>query len=411
MLKPAEALARILRDATALPATDVPLDDALGRVLASPIDAAYDSPSFSNSAMDGYAVHASDVASATDDTPVRLPVVGESKAGDAIPEPLSLGQVMRIFTGAPMPPDADAVVVQEDTSRDGDDVVIRYASNVGRHVRLRGSDFQRGARLLDAGHIIDPGTIALLASQSFASVSVHRQPRVTILSTGDELQPVGSELQPGQIVNSNGPMLRALVHRAGATATTGHVPDSLDAATHAMREAITNADIVLTTGGVSVGDHDVVKAAMDAAGVETHFWKIAVKPGKPVVYGTAGNTAVIGLPGNPASSFVTFLLFVQPLIRCLLGDAAPFPQTIHGVLRRAVRHRPGRVEFLRARVEGNEFVLHAKQGSGALAALASCDALVEIPEHAEGVDVGTELRGIRVGTRGSSKPPFLSGEG
>ena len=201
-------------------------------------------------------------------------------------------------------------------------------------------------------------------------------------------------------------MLRALVRRAGGIASTAHVPDDLDAATQAMRDAIANADLVLTSGGVSVGDHDVVKAAMAAAGVQTHFWKIAVKPGKPVVFGTAGTTAVIGLPGNPASSFVTFLLFVQPLIRCLLGDVAPYPQTTRGVLQRAVRHRPGRVEFLRARLQDSEFVLHAKQGSGALAALATCDVLVEIPADAEGVEPGSELGAIRIGTRGSTKPPF-----
>lgn len=354
--------------------------------------------------MDGYAVHAADVATAGEDTPVRLPVIGESKAGDSIPAPLSPGTALRIFTGAPMPPAADAVVVQEDTTRENDDVLIRFASESGRHVRATGSDFERGTRLLEAGHLVDPGTIALLASQSLARVSIHRPPRALVLSTGDELRPVGSVLAPGQIANSNGPMLEALVREAGGVAESAHVPDTLDAATDAMREALQDHHLVLTTGGVSVGDHDVVKAAMDAAGVETHFWKIAIKPGKPVVFGTAGDTFVLGLPGNPASAFVTFTLFVRPLIRRLLGDPAPYPRTLRGTLGSAVRHRPGRVEYLRARLDGSRFVLHPHQGSGALAALAGCQALVEIPADAANLPEGTELRAIRVGSRGATTP-------
>lgn len=402
MIEPADALARILRDAHPLKPLKASLDASLGRCLAAPIDAAYDSPSFDNSAMDGYAVHASDIVTASDDAPVRLPVVGESKAGDSIPAPLAAGRALRIFTGAPMPPGADAVVVQEDTSRDGDDVLIRYASETGRHVRARASDFARGTRLLDAGHLVDPGSIALLASQSLARITIHRPPRAVILSTGDELRPVGSELAPGQIANSNGPMLEALVRDAGGLAETAHVPDTLDAATEAMREALRDHHLLLTTGGVSVGDHDVVKAAMDAAGIETHFWKIAIKPGKPVVFGTAGETFVLGLPGNPASAFVTFTIFVRPLIRCMLGDPAPYPQTFRGTLAETVRHRPGRTEYLRARLDGSRFVLHPRQGSGALAALAGCEALVEIPADAGNLPEGTELRAIRVGSRGAT---------
>ena len=402
MLEPAEALARIMRDARALPALEASLDAALGRHLASPVDAVYDSPSFDNSAMDGYAVHASDVAAASEDTPVTLPVVGESKAGDAIPGALTAGHAMRIFTGAPMPPGADAVVVQEDTSRDGDTVSIRFASNAGRHVRLAASDFRRGTRLLDAGHHVDPGTIALLASQSLAKVAIHRPPRVTILSSGDELRPVGTELAPGQIVNSNGPMLEALVRDAGGIAEAHHVPDDLDAATEAMREALREHHLVLTTGGVSVGDHDVMKAAMERAGVDVEFWKIAIKPGKPVVFGKAGDAFVLGLPGNPASAFVTFAMFVRPLIRCMLGDPAPYPTTLEGSLATSTRHRPGRVEYLRGRIEGSSFVLHPKQGSGAVAALAWCDVLVEIPRDAESVEAGTAVRGVRVGSRGAT---------
>ena len=402
MITPAEALARIMRDVRPLPPLEVSLDAALGRCLADPIDSVYDSPSFDNSAMDGYAVHAADVASATDAQPVTLPIVGESKAGDGIPPPLARGHALRIFTGAPMPPDADAVVVQEDTTREGDQVSIRFASEVGRHVRARASDFPRGTRLLEARHIVDPGCIALLASQSLARVRVHRPPRVAILSTGDELRPVGSALDPGQIVNSNGPMLEALVRDAGGITSTAHVPDELDAAVAAMRESVDEHHLVLTTGGVSVGDHDVVKAAMTGAGVETHFWKIAVKPGKPVVFGTAGDAYVLGLPGNPASAFVTFTLFVRPLIRAMLGDPLPYPKVVRGTLATTVRHRPGRAEYLRARREGSTFLLHPAQGSGELTALAWCDVLVEIPADAESLPAGHEVCGVRIGSRGAA---------
>ncbi|MGB5812988.1 MAG: molybdopterin molybdotransferase MoeA, partial [Polyangiales bacterium] len=280
----AEALQGMLPAFPVVGSEEVSLTASAGRTLAEEITAQIDSPPFSNSAMDGYAVRASEVVTAATDSPVCFPVHGESRAGGDSPEPLAPGTACRIFTGAPMPPGADAVVIQEDTERDGDDVVIKEASVRGRHVRAQGSDVTRGSTLLRVGDRLDVGAIGLLASQNIAQVRVFRQPRVALLSTGDELRPLGEALGPGQIVNSNLYVLTEMVRALGA------IPEPLPSASDdvpsieaALLKAL-DADVVITMGGVSVGEYDFVHEAFQQIGIAPDFWKVRIKPGKPLTF-------------------------------------------------------------------------------------------------------------------------------
>lgn len=396
-----EALTALLPSFQPLSAVRLPLLEARGLHLAEALHARWDSPAFDNSAMDGYAVRSEDVASASESSPVRLPVVGESRAGGPLPEPLAPGRACRIFTGAPMPAGADAIVMQEDTHREGDVVAIRFASKAGHHVRARGSDAARGQVLLDAGQRIGPGEIGLLASQGHATVSVHRRPIVAIVSTGDELRDLGEPLGPGEIVNSNAYQLAALVESAGGIPRILPIaPDVVEEVEARFREAL-RADVVLSTGGVSVGDYDVVQDGMKRAGIEIGFWKVAMKPGKPVAFGVAGDVPVVGLPGNPVSALVGFELFVRPGLRLMLGDPRPHPEALRVVLAHDHRRKPGRPELARARLARGpqriEATLHALQGSGSLPSIAAVDALVYFPGDVATVARGDSLLALPLG--------------
>jgi len=369
----------------------VPLLSGLGRFLSRDLVARTDLPGFDNSAMDGYAVRAADVASATHAAPVALPVVGESRAGGPIPPALAPRTAMRIFTGAPVPAGADAIVIQEDTTRDGDVVAIREASPAGMHVRKQGSDLRAGALALPAGTRITSGAVALLASQDAASVSVQRRPRVAILSTGDELRDIGEPGRPGTIVNSNAYALAAQVLEAGCEPwVLAPVPDRLEEARASIRAGLA-ADVVVLSGGVSVGEYDVVRDALAAEGIALSFWKVRMKPGKPVAFARAGRVPVLGLPGNPVSAWVTFELFVRPGLRKMLGDPTPERPRVRVTLAEPVRRKGGRTELLRARLVARDggWVAHLTggQGSGSLPALAGVEALVIVP--AERDEVGT----------------------
>lgn len=396
-----EALTALLPSFQPLSAVRLPLLEARGLHLAEALHARWDSPAFDNSAMDGYAVRSEDVACASESSPVRLPVVGESRAGGPLPEPLAPGRACRIFTGAPMPAGADAIVMQEDTHREGDVVAIRFASKAGHHVRARGSDAARGQVLLDAGQRIGPGEIGLLASQGHAAVSVHRRPIVAIVSTGDELRDLGEPLGPGEIVNSNAYQLAALVESAGGIPRILPIaPDVVEEVEARFREAL-RADVVLSTGGVSVGDYDVVQDGMKRAGIEIGFWKVAMKPGKPVAFGVAGDVPVVGLPGNPVSALVGFELFVRPGLRLMLGDPRPHPEALRVVLAHDHRRKPGRPELARARLARGpqriEATLHALQGSGSLPSIAAVDALVYFPGDVATVARGDSLLALPLG--------------
>lgn len=392
-----EALSRLLSSAEVLGPERVPLDEACGRVLAEDVAAPGPLPPFDYSSMDGYAIASGDLAG---DGPFTLPVIGESAAGGDLPD-LAPGSACRIFTGARLPAGADAVEMQERVERDGDTITIRERVKAGRNVRRRGEDLAEGAVALARGARLTPGKIALAAALDRPQLLVARRPVVTVLCSGDELRSPGEAGRPGSIPESNGYFVAAAARAAGAIVRVA--PFVLDEAEHARRavaDALRASDVVVTVGGVSVGDRDVMKAALEAAGVTIDFWKVKIKPGKPLAVGRAGHARIIGLPGNPASASLTFLLFGVPLLRALQGDAAPVPMRISASLHKAIERAPGREEFLRARIEQERGELRVRvmpnQASGAVTSFAEADALVVIPADKGFVEAGAPVEVIRI---------------
>ncbi len=372
--------------------------EARARFAAEELTARYDSPPFDNSAMDGYAVRAEDVV----DNPVTLAVNGESRAGGPLPDQLAPGTACRIFTGAPMPEGADTVVMQEDTqARDGS-VEIRADVKARQHVRRKGSDLDEGGVLLARGSWIGPGEIALLASQNIDAVEVYRRPRVAVLSTGDELRELGTPPEPGMIYNSNAYALAAQIEDLGAEPVRFPiVRDDVDSLTTALEEAVKH-DVVITTGGVSVGEYDFMHDAFKAVGVEIGFWKVAIKPGKPFLFARAGEVPVIGLPGNPVSAVVTFEVLVAPGIRKMLGDREPYAGALTVKLANAYKRRPGRVEIARARLRNTDgqwwAELKTRQGSGSLPSVTDVNAWVILPADRAELGVGDPVQAMLWGS-------------
>lgn len=396
MLSFDEALGRILALASGAPALEgVPLDLADGRVLAEDVRAERDVPAFDYSAMDGYAVRAGEVVEGA-----ALPVRGESRTG-AWPDALAVGTTMRIFTGAPMPAGADAVVMQERVTRAADVATFEAEARAGQHVRRRGEDLARGTVALTPGTRLGPGHLGLAASLDRAELRVFAKPAVTVLATGDELRPPGSPDRPGSVPESNSVAIAAMARRAGATArVVTHAADDLGATTRAVEEALAASDVLVTIGGVSVGDHDVVRPALEAAGVTIELYKVAIKPGKPLAVGRvarpgARDRLVLGLPGNPASAMVTFAVFGVPLLRALTGDRAPVPARARARLTAPLAHSPGRLELARVRAEFDRGVLVAtpfgNQASGASTSMAAATALAFVPAESEGLQAGDEV--------------------
>ena len=407
----AEALASMMPAFSPLGEEEVPLTSAAGRYLSRDIHARFDSPSFSNSAMDGYAVRAEDVEGAEKAAPMRLSVHGESRAGGPLPSMLQPGTACRIFTGAPMPKGANAVVIQEDTGRDGDWVDVFEASTVGKHVRAQGSDVRADTLILKAGTRLLPGEIGLLASQNIARVSVYERPRVALLSTGDELRKLGDTLEPGSIINSNVYVLTEMLRAIGVTPVPlPAAPDSLPEIEAALESAL-EADVVITMGGVSVGEYDLIHEAFKNLGIEPGFWKVRIKPGKPLTFAKHGATPVIGVPGNPISAMVSFEVFVAPCLRKMLGDSEPHPQPIRARLREPYRRRPGRVEIARARAtrEGDELfvTLNQRQGSGSMSSFVGVNALVILPADRGELEAGDLVDAILWGSGICSADSFF----
>ncbi|MFO0583667.1 MAG: gephyrin-like molybdotransferase Glp [Anaeromyxobacter sp.] len=318
MLTPERALARILdavSDVAPLPAERVPLAAALDRVVAEDVRSPVDLPGFDASTMDGYALRAADATSAG----TKLPVAFEVFAGDPTGRPLPPGACARIFTGAPLPEGADAVEMQERVRRAGGSARFERAAEAGRFVKATGSDLTAGAVAIAAGTPVDAGTVGLAAGSGVSELPVHRRPRVAVLPTGDELGAPGAPLRPGQIYESNGPAIAAAVREAGGEPVLLPVArDDAGALARAL-DAARGCDALVTSGGVSVGDRDFVRTALETAGASLDFWKIAIRPGKPFTFGRWGRAFTFGLPGNPASTLVTFELFVRPALRALAG--------------------------------------------------------------------------------------------
>jgi molybdopterin molybdotransferase len=400
MLTFEDAQARIVALATRggrAPAEErVALDDACGRVLAEEIRSPFDVPAFDYSAMDGYAVATSTLAGGG---PWRLDVIGESRTG-ASPPALTPGSTCRIFTGARIPVGADAVVMQERAPREGDRVTLDARPRDLQHVRRRGEDMAKGAVALAAGTRLRPSHIAMAATVDRAWLAVSRRPVVTILGTGDELRPPGSGAADGTIPESNAVTLRAMARAAGAIVRVAPVVRDDRAATEqALEAALRGTDLLVTVGGVSVGDHDLVRPALEAIGVTLDFWKVAIKPGKPIAVGMRGDALVMGLPGNPASAMVTFALFGLPLLRAMQGDLRPVTPYVPARLTSAVKQEPGRTTFLRASLHratneaGRAGELHvtplSNQASGAVTSMSAADALLLVPADASGLAEGS----------------------
>jgi molybdopterin molybdotransferase len=393
MLSFEDAFRRMLSLVLPLAAERVALDDACGRVLAEEVVSPVDLPPFDYSAMDGYAVRTRDFSGIG---PWRLPVLGESRTG-AAPAPLTAGHATRIFTGAELPAGADAVVMQENVVPDDGGATFRARPEALAHVRRRGEDLAMGSVALAPGTRLAPSHVGLAAAVDRAWLRVARRPVVTILGTGDELRPPGSVSRPGMIPDSNGVVLRAMAKAAGAVVRVAPTaPDDPSLTERAVRDALVGTDLLVTVGGVSVGAHDLVRPALEKAGVALEFWKVAIKPGKPLAVGRRGDALVLGLPGNPASAMVTFALFGLPVLRAMQGDPTPMPPSEPAILARAVRREPGRTEFLRAMVVRHDGRLLAtplaNQASGAVTSMAQANALVMIAEErgalAEGDSVG-----------------------
>jgi molybdopterin molybdotransferase len=381
MLSYEEALDHLLAAAVPVAETKLlPLSVALGRILAEPLVSTVTVPPLDNSAMDGYAVRCAECAQAG----VALPVSQRIPAG-SVGHTLEPGTAARIFTGAPIPAGADAVVMQEFCEHRPDGkVIVNQIPKSGQNIRRAGEDIMAGAEVLPAGKRLGPAEIGLAASIGFAQVPVRRHLRVALLSTGDELTEPGNPLPPGGIYNSNRHFLRAMFEGYGCAVTdAGHVPDTLDATRAALREAAEAHDLIVTSGGVSVGEEDHVKPAVEAEG-ELTLWKIAIKPGKPLAFGKVGarGTAFIGLPGNPVSCFVTFLLFLRPYVLKRMGVATTLPVARQLVSASDWAKPEDRRSFLRARIAADGRVeLYPNQSSGVLTSCAWADGLVDTPAN------------------------------
>jgi molybdopterin molybdotransferase len=394
MLTVQEARDRILAKIEELDAEDLPLESAPGRVLAEEIVARQDVPPFANSAMDGYAVRAVDVREATPEHPVRLQVVGEIQAGYAPPSAVVAGTALRIMTGAMLPDGADAIVRVEDTRERDHQVEVQAAVPAGTSVRHSGSDLRAGDRVGSRGQVLTPGLVGVIASAGRAAVRCVRRPRVLLLTTGDELQPAGEPLGPGQITNTNRYALRAAIEEVNGTVIDAGVARDERQAIQAGLSRAGSANLVITSGGVSMGSYDLVRRLLEEQGA-MDFWQVALRPGKPLAFGSVGGVPLIGLPGNPVSSLVAFELFARPAIlklqgradlvrprqRAITDETLTGPPHLEQYFRGIARHAG---ERLRVRLTGD-------QGSHVLRSMADANCLVVLPQGAGSIPAGGEI--------------------
>jgi molybdopterin molybdotransferase len=392
MIPVEEALVRMLAAVEPLPAETVTLPDGLGRVLAADVAARVTQPPAAVSAMDGYAVRGADVAAA----PARLRRIGEVAAGSRFEGRVGPGEAVRIFTGAPVPDGADTVVIQEDTTADGGHVVVTEPYAAGRFVRRAGLDFTVGTVGLEAGRLLGARDIGLAAAMNVPWLSVRRRPRVAILATGDEIVMPGEPIGPSQIVSSNALALAALVATAGGTAANLGIARDDPGSLAALADAARGFDLLVTTGGASVGEHDLVRSALSGRGMRLDFYRIAMRPGKPLMFGRFGDVPFLGLPGNPVSSMVCGILFLRPILRRLQGLREAAEPLSRATLGTALPGNDDRQDYLRARLEtgpSGESVAYPfpLQDSSVLSLLAAADCLVVRPPRAPAARPGDRV--------------------
>ena len=397
-----EAIETVVAGVHRLGDEEVPLPDALDRVLAEDVESPLDLPARTNSAMDGYAVRSADVRGATADAPRRLRIVEEVQAGCLPSRALGPGETTRIFTGAAIPEGCDGVVRQEDTARDGDAVAVRDDRDAGRNLRFAGEDLRRGERVFGAGTALGPAQLGVLASVAKARVRVVRRARVGILASGDEIADLDEReaiVTGAKTASSNSYTLGALVRRAGAEPVMlGIAKDTLDDVREHFAGGFASCDLVVSTAGVSVGEHDYVHAALEALGIEKGFWRVRMRPGSPLAFGTVRGVPWIGLPGNPVSTMVCFELFVRPAIRKMQGHTALYRRAVPAVTDERVTTHGRLTHFLRAVVREEGGVYRARltgpQGSGILTSMALANALLVVSEDRNDVPAGETLPAI-----------------
>jgi molybdopterin molybdotransferase len=373
VIEEGEARRQILKSIQALPAQRVPILQALDGFAAEDFLARLPLPNFDNSAMDGYAVVARSCR-----TGERLRVIGEQPAGLDRGIRISPGEAARIFTGAPMPAGADAVVMQEDVTRDGDEIVLNVDVEAGDFVRRRGCDLSEGQKILSKGERIRAATIALLASQGFSEVTVGGEVDGAIISTGDELVKPGTKIKPGQIYESNSVLLQSLLQRCNTKVQSVETcPDDRPSLTKALKRGL-QYHVLIITGGVSVGEHDIVKSTLFSLGAKIDIWRVAIKPGKPFLFGQAGRCAIFGLPGNPVSAFVTFLQFVRPAILKMMGATCLDLPAVPARLIADMTNDGDRPHYLRGKLEDGKFAPVGRQESHALFGLSQSNAMLRV---------------------------------
>ncbi len=411
MISVRDALEQVLEGLPRTGSEQVALTEARTRALAVRVHAPHDVPPFRNSAMDGFAVRSADVASARPEAPVRLRVLETVGAGAVPSQPVRRGTAIRIMTGAPVPDGADTVVRVEDTAEAGDDVAVAAAPAAGTNVRDPGEDVRAGEAVLEPGRVLRPADIGLMASLGIAMVRVARRPRVAIIATGDELVDVGVALGPGQIVNSNAYALAAAAQETGAETTMiGIVRDQPELIRAAFRDAIA-ADVVLSTGGVSVGNFDYVRSILGELGYQERFWKVAQRPGKPLTFGYCGHAPVFGLPGNPVSALVCFYLYVLPALRAMMGIERLYLPSATATMAEALKKPLGLTEFVRCTLDGMPDTYRARstgtQSSGVMRSLSIGDGLIVGPAEMAVLPAGERLRVVLLSAdAGDASPPF-----
>ncbi len=391
MLTYSQAVEKIFATVLPLPPVECALDEALGKVIAERAVARWDLPSCDNSAMDGYAFSWGE-----ETTGDRLKVRGVIYAGDSHQDKVERGEAVRIMTGAPLPPCCDTVIPLEDVREEGKFILLTRATARGEHVRLRGEEVVSGESLVEAGTVLHAGDIGLLAAAGIDRVKIHPMPRVAILSTGNELVNLGDPPQPGEIVNSNLHLLQARLKEIGCeTLPLDIARDDRDDLARRIKEGL-NADLLITTGGVSIGDRDHVQEVLDQLGFKLGFWKVAIKPGKPVLFGQIGRQIIFGLPGNPAAAAATFELFVRPALGRLSGHPAPFPPVLRAVLTEDVCDGGKRQAFLwgdliETAAGYYSFSPNRHQGSNRNRAVQSAAALLSVPVGSGTISAGSEV--------------------